>query len=364
MSRNRIIMYPPSKDTAPIRFGFLLLPHFTLTAFSGLLDILRLAGDEGDYSQPVRCTWHVIDETLAPVSSSSAIQVVPSEKLGDPSRFDYLVVVGGLLHTGLPLSAAQKRFIQQAADSNVNLVGVCTGVFALMQAGVMQDHRICVSWFHYWDFIEQFPHADPNLIVADRLYVCDRRRITCSGGRASIDVAADILKRHMDDAIVQKALRILQVDHSHSHTAPQPLPPGIAPDTPPVVRRAMLLMEQHMGQALTLDMLAGKLNISVRQLERLFKQSSGMSPQAYSRGVRLRMAAWMLTHSTKTIAAIASACGFADASHMGREFRGTFDMSPGQWRSRAQLPAALLATQTSDPIDYVSEVFPGRQDFH
>jgi transcriptional regulator GlxA family with amidase domain len=351
-------------DTAPIRFGFLLLPHFTLTAFSGLLDVLRLAGDEGDYSQPVRCAWHVVDETLAPVSSSSAIQVVPSEKLGDPARFDYLVVVGGLLHTGLPLSAAQKLFIQRAADKDVNLVGVCTGVFALMQAGVMQDHRICVSWFHYWDFVEQFPQADPNLIVADRLYVCDRRRITCSGGRASIDVAADILKRHMDHAIVQKALRILQIDNANPHTTPQPLPPGIAPDTHPVVRRAMLLMDQHMGQALTLDTLAGKLNISARQLERLFKQSSGMTPQAYSRGIRLRMAAWMLTHSTKTIAAVASACGFADASHMGREFRSTFEMSPGQWRSRAQLPASLLAAQNPDPVDYVSEVFPGRQDFH
>src|SRR5690606_16736776 len=168
----------------------------------------------------------------------------------------------------------------------------------------------------------------------------------------------------VDGASMENALRVLQIVHANPHTTPQPLPPGVAPTAHPVVRRAMLLMEQHMGKALTLDTLAGKLNISVRQLERLFKQSSGMTPQAYSRGIRLRMAAWMLTHSTKTIAAIASACGFADASHMGREFRSTFEMSPGHWRSRAQLPASLLAAQNPDAVDYVSEVFPGRQDFH
>ncbi len=351
------------RNPEPVRFGFLLLPHFTMTAFSGLLDILRLAGDEGDNSQPLRCAWQVIDETVAPVRSSSGIQVMPSEMLGDASRFDYLVVVGGLLHTGPVLSAAQKAFIQRAAQHDVTLVGVCTGVFALTQAGVMQNHRICVSWFHYWDFIEQFPRVDPDLIVADRLFVFDRRRISCSGGRASIDVAAEILKHHIDESIVRKALRILQVEDDDRNRAPQPLPPGVARDTHPLVRRAILLMEQHVGHALSMDELAGKLHISVRQLERLFKESTGSSPQAYSRGVRLRMAAWLLTHTNRSIATIASSCGFADASHMGRDFRSTFDMSPGQWRAHAQLPPSLLPADHA-PADEVSEVFPGRDRFY
>lgn len=350
-------------DKGPVRFGFILLSHFTLTAFSGLLDVLRLAGDEGDNSRPVRCSWQVIDESLTPVRSSSGIQVVPSERLGDPSRFDYVVVVGGLLHTGPPVRPELLAFIRQAADQDVTLVGVCTGVFALMQAGVLDQHRVCVSWFHYWDFLEQFPATDPSNIVADRLYVCDRRRITCSGGRASIDVAAEILRRHIDGAIVQKALRILQVDDSDRANAAQPLPPGIQPTTHPLVRRAVLLMEQHMGQALSLTELADKLSISVRQLERLFKDAIGQSPQAYARGMRLRMAAWMLVHSKKTISTIASACGFSDASHMGREFRAAFGMPPSQWRSRAQLPDSLLTAQT-EPPDYVTEVFPNRSEFY
>ena len=77
----------------------MLLPNFTLTAFSGFVDMLRLSADDGDYSKPVRCAWSVIGETRA-----------GARKLRDPDHavgtfdaaepFDYVVVVGGLLHSG------------------------------------------------------------------------------------------------------------------------------------------------------------------------------------------------------------------------------------------------------------------------
>jgi transcriptional regulator GlxA family with amidase domain len=359
---NRASHEPPeASGGGRVRFGFILLPHFTMTAFSGMLDVLRLASDEGDHSRPMRCSWQVIDETVSPVRSSSGIQVVPSEELGDPARFDYLVVVGGLL-TRPPVNRRVLEFIRQAARSEVHLVGLCTGVFTLMQAGVLDGYRMCVSWFHYWDFLERFPGVDPNQVSADRLFVFDRRRITCSGGRASIDVAAEILRRHIDLSIVQKALRILQVDDAERANAAQPLPPGIRPSTHPAVRRAVLLMEQHVGKALSLAQLAERLGVSTRHLERLFKECTGQSPQTYARGVRLRLAAWMLTHTKKTISTIATDCGFSDASHLGREFRAAFQVPPSEWRNRAQLPDALLPAVSSTP-DYVSEVFPGRSEF-
>lgn len=118
-----------------------------------------------------------------------------------------------------------------------------------------------------------------------------------------------------------------------------------------------------MGQALSLDQLAAQLNISVRQLERLFKECTGQSPQAYGRGMRLRLAAWLLTHSKKTISVIAATCGFSDASHLGREFRSTFGIPPSVWRARAQLPASLLPEQVPPP-DGINEVFPNRREFY
>ncbi|WP_088506432.1 GlxA family transcriptional regulator [Burkholderia ubonensis] len=331
----------------PLRFGIVLLPNFTLTAFSGFVDLLRLASDEGDLSRPVRCAWTIVGESLVPVRASCGIQITPWTTFDDAQAFDYVVIVGGLLHSGPSASDATLAFIRAMGNTSATLVGICTGAFALARAGVMDGYRICVSWFHYWDFVERFPNIDERNLVADRLFVADRRRITCSGGRASIDVAAAILLRHVEATIVRKALRILLVDDAQKGHAPQPHPPGLAPATHPKVRRAILLMEQHVGQPLSQPELAGRLDVSVRQLERLFATETGQSPRAYARQIRIRMASWLLTSSDRTVADIATSCGFSDASHLGREFRKEFGESPNAYRAARppHAPEAALAVE-------------------
>ncbi|WP_322061074.1 GlxA family transcriptional regulator [Paraburkholderia sp. J63] len=370
----------PSPDAQPaerIRFGIVLLPNFTLTAFSGFVDMLRLSADDGDYSKPVRCSWRVIGETLAPVRASCGIQVTPWETFENAEPVDYLVVVGGLLHSGPQASEETLRHIRRAAAGSTTVVGICTGVFAMMRAGVLDEHRICVSWFHYWDFIERFPTVNADALIADRLFVIDRRRITCSGGRASIDVAAAILLRHFDHATVQKALRILLVGEMQKGNAPQPHPPGLEPATHPKVKRAILLMEQQVGRNIPLEELACKLNLSPRQLERLFKAETGKSPRAFANVLRLRTAAWLLTSSDRTVADIASSCGFADASHLGREFRKQFGVPPIMFREQrsgqrggqrvgqdsAQM-ADLDAFFRTDPIVVADANAPGSSSLH
>jgi transcriptional regulator GlxA family with amidase domain len=330
-----------NRTSKQVKFGIVLLPNFTLTAFSGFIDLLRLASDDGDLSKPVRCAWTVVADALTPIRASCGVQIQPWCSFDDADAFDYVVVIGGLLHSGSTVSDAALRFIRRAAESSATVVGICTGVFALVQAGVMEGHRICVSWFHYWDFLGRFPNMSEESLVADRLFVVDRRRITCSGGRASIDVAATILQQHIDAAVVQKALRILLVDDAQRASAPQPHPPGSEPMLHPRLRRAVHLIEQHIGRPLSVETLAARLNTSSRQLQRLFKEQTGDSPLAFARRVRLETAAWLLVGTHRTVTDIAGHCGFADASHMGREFRRAYGVAPQAYRGR-QIESATL----------------------
>ncbi|MDN8035889.1 GlxA family transcriptional regulator [Burkholderia vietnamiensis] len=334
-----------AKPPRQLRFGIILLPNFTLTAFSGFVDLLRLASDEGDMSRPVRCTWTIIGENLLPVHASCGIQITPWTTFDDAPAFDYVVVVGGLLRSGPAASHATLSFIRAVTRTSATLVGICTGAFALVLAGVMNGYRTCVSWFHYWDFVERFPRYDERNLVADRLFVIDGKRITCSGGRATIDVAAAILLRHFEATIVRKALRILLVDEAQKGNEPQPHPRGLAPATHPKVRRAVLLMEQHVGEPLSQTELARRLDVSTRQITRLFIAETGKPPSAYARQIRMRMASWLLLSSDRSITDIATSCGFADASHLGREFKKEF----------GETPTAHRATHLPDSRDAVSE---------
>ena len=360
----------------PVRFAIVPLANFTLTAFSGFVDTLRLTADEGDFSKPVRCTWKVLGETMEPVRASCGVAILPWDTLENAlkarERFDYIVFVGGLLHQGQQTGQDMLQQIQRAAETDATLVGICTGTFAMYRAGVLDRHKVCVSWFHYWDFLERFPACEEKQLVADRLFVMDRRRITCSGGRASIDVAAAILSRHFHPSLVQKTLRILQVDEPSRVTTPQPHPPGTEPNDHPKIRRAVLLMEQNLAGGLQMSELAQKLDMSSRQLERLFKACTGQSPQNYARTLRLRAATWLLANSGKSIADIATLCGFADTSHLGREFRKVSGQSPKAFRDLQRQDGAVslqdaglftLPSGSQGTTDY-REFYPARTEFH
>lgn len=320
-------------DPSAVRLGFVLLPQFTMGAFAAFADLLGLL--DARAGTPVPCTWNIVADTLIPVRSASGVQIVPTDLLGDPLRFDYLVVVGGPQAPTTSPGPDLLAWLRQAARAGRHLVGLCSGVFVLAQAGVAAHHRLCVGGDLYRDFVWQYPAFAPELLVTDRPAVFDRRRITCAGGPAVTDVAVRILRRHVPEADIRRALHCLQIELGEPRSQVQPLPPDIPADSPPAVRRAVLLIQQYAGQSLSLDDLAGRLGLSPRQLQRLFRQYLGTTPQAHARAVRLRLAAWMLGQTDKSIAAVASDCGFADAAHMGRVFRAQYGMAPGAWRRQA-----------------------------
>jgi hypothetical protein len=91
-------------------------------------------------------------------------------------------LVGGLIGAIERLHPDCTAFLHSAAAAGAPLVGLCTGAFILHRAGRMAGYRCCVSWFHHDDFLAAFEGLEP---VADRIFVVDRERLTCSGRASS-----------------------------------------------------------------------------------------------------------------------------------------------------------------------------------
>lgn len=315
-----------------LRIGFVLARRFTLSAFSNFVDVLRLAADEGDRSRPIHCSWRVLSTSLDPIQSSCGIAVTPDERLGDPGRFDYIVIVGGLIDEMDRLSPETAAFLHQARKSRVPLIGVCTGAFILHRAGLMNGYRCCVSWFHHDDFLEQFDGLRP---VSDQIYVVDRDRLTCSGGASSAHLAAFLVDRHIGKAAAQKSLHIMIIDQAMAADNPQPGLPLELKTTDPVVRRALLILQQNMDAPPDVATVASRLGVSRRKLERHFATSLSMPPAEAFLRVRLSHVRMLLTRSRRSISQIAAESGFCDASHLIRVFRERTGSTPEAWRNDA-----------------------------
>jgi transcriptional regulator GlxA family with amidase domain len=305
--------------------GFILARRFTLCAFANFVDVLRLAADEGDRSRPILCAWSVLSDTMDPVPSSCGVTVQPNERLGDPARFDYIVVVGGLLEEVPNISPGYTRFLARAAAAGVPLVGLCTGAFALHRAGLMDGYRACVSWFCHADFLEQFDGLEP---VSDQIFVVDRDRLTCAGGASSAHLAAYLVEKHVGRGQASKSLHIMIIDDALRPEKPQPGIPLELKTQDPLVRRALLLMQQRIDAPLSVTEIARQLGNSKRQLERHFRAALDTSPQAAFLDIRLAFARHLLEATDKSIAAIAVECGFCDSSHLSRMFRRRFACTP------------------------------------
>lgn len=312
-----------------MRVGFVLTPRFTLTAFAGFVDALRLAADEGDRSRQIECEWAVLGDGKAAVESSCGATVQSWAPMENPESFDYIVVVGGLLHGGQKVAPGTHAFLRAAARKGVRLVGLCTGSFVLARVGLMKGYVACVSWYHREDFSREFPDLR---LISNQLFVVDRDRMTCAGGTSVVHLAAFLIEKHCGRAQASKSLRILIEDQPLPSRTLQPESVVSRQGQDSMVRRAMLLIEQKLAHPDPLMVISAALGMSLRQLERRFIADVGVTPRNYRMHLRLERAKWMIEHTDISVTDVGLECGFGDCSHFSRAFSSHFKTSPSRLR--------------------------------
>jgi transcriptional regulator GlxA family with amidase domain len=269
--------------------------------------------------------------TCGPSRPVAESKCCPTSELVDPANFDYIVVVGGLL-SALKIPAALNDYLKRAA---ADLVGICTGNFVLARLGLMSGRRSCVSWYVHADFTTEFPQL---AVSSDKLFIDDVDRLTCAGGTSVVHLAAYLVERHCNKSRAAKALRIMIKHAPLPSRTPQPLFTKATDNIR--VRKAMLLIERHLGDPLAADFIAQHVNVSVRHLERLFQSEIGMRPLAFALELRLNNAFNLLVTTKNSIIDNALECGFLSNSHFSRCFRNVHGKTPSQLREESVRKAA------------------------
>lgn len=322
-----------SESSMPVdrlKIGFVLAKSFTLSAFALFVDTLRLASDEFDRSGRVLADWQVLGSTRHLITSSCGVKVAPTSDFVDPSQFQYVVVVGGLLNNAPSVDRETIDFLKKASTKNVKLIGVCTGSFILAEAGLMKEHRTCVSWLHYNTFRERFPD---HQVRSDRIFNLDRTRGSCAGGSSAADMAALIVRRHISKEAERNALEVLHIEKARTALAIQTRKPLSIECKDPRIRAVLIMMEQHIEGRLPIEDLAASVGLSRRQLERLFMSEVNGSPALIYRRVRMERAKQLLIKTKASLIEVALEVGFENASHFSRAFSQIFGQPPTKVRN-------------------------------
>ena len=322
--------------------GCILLDQFTLTAFAGFVDALRLAGDHGGRSRQIHTAWKVMSWDGNPRRSSAGMTLAVDCALDavEPSQFDYVAVCGGNDYPNIHLPPVLRDWLRKAVDQRVRLLGICTGTFVLAQAEVIQSRAVCVHWNVLDAFRAKFPGTRA---MVDRLFIDEGDLITCAGSTAAIDLGLYLVARHCGRDKAQQAVRHMMLQGMRPARLPQAHFYTDLTDIADVrVRQAAHFIEQRMDDPPSAEAVARYVGLGRRQLERAFLAALGISPMAFQRRLRLDYGRWLLVNRPANVTQIALDCGFADGAHFSRDFRERFGMSPRLYQKTHGKPSQVF----------------------
>ncbi len=304
--------------------AFLLVPKFSMIALYGAVEPLRVANRfAGDVF-----AWRFLSINGDAVTASNGIPVSVSGRLSDVGKPAMAVVSASYEHER-GMAAPMLTALRKLARLGVQLGAIDTGPFILARAGLLDGYRATCHWESLPGFRESFPDVQ----VADARYEMDRDRLTSAGGAAAIDMMLAWIGK-----LLGRELAVVVADQLVHFRTPEDMGQGRATAQAryrTADRRLLAViaaMEQQMEEPLGAHALAGLANVSVRQMERLFREQLKARPMGFYRTLRLERAEQLLNYSSLPVRDVALATGFSTLAEFSRAFTMRYGLAPSRFR--------------------------------
>ncbi len=323
-----------ASGTLPQRVGFVLIPDFSMIAFTAAVEPLRIANRMAGRAL---YAWRLLSKDGGPVEASNGIAVAVDRSLAQvpaegAETFDAVILCSGL-HAERFRDKETIRWLQGQGRGGRDLGALCTGAHILAYAGLLDGYRCTIHWENLPAFRETFPAID----VHPDLFEIDRDRFTCCGGTAALDLMIHFIAREHGEALAAKVSEQCLLDRVRGAQDPQRMPLRLGLARPAArVRRSVEIMDAHLEEPLKTDALARYVGLSRRQLERLFRANLGRPPTRFYLERRLERARQLLCQTDLPVLEVALACGFVSASHFSKCYRQMYGRAPRAERRAAQ----------------------------
>ncbi|TOZ64820.1 transcriptional regulator FtrA [Burkholderia pseudomallei] len=264
-----------------------------------------------------------------PVRAAGGIKVQAPYRLALMDRADTIVIPGWRDPDETPPEPLLKK-LRAAHRRGARLCSICSGVFVLAAAGVLDGATVTTHWRYAERLRARYPALRVN---PDALYVDAGQIVTSAGSAAGLDMLMHLVRRDHGSAIANRVAQRLVLpphrDGGQAQFVPRPLP-SVGGD-----RLAKLIdwMRAHAGQPHTLASLAARAAMSPRTLQRQFRDATGLGPYEWLIRERVGLAKEMIERDPALpVARVAALAGFGSEESLRRHFRRIAATSPAAYR--------------------------------
>jgi transcriptional regulator GlxA family with amidase domain len=310
----------------PRAIGFLLLNNFTMISLASAVEALRMANQ---LSGEELYLWYTLTMDGQPVSASDGITITPDASIDTCPKLGTVIVAGGLNITK-GYDRTHINWLQEMDRKGCKLGAICTGAYLLADAGLLDGYE-CST---HWEYLAALQEAFPKVNCSNRLFSLDRDRMTCTGGTVPLDMMLNLIKLEHGYQLSAAISEMFICDRVRDDQDQQKVPlRHVLGTTQPKLLELVALMEANIEEVIEMDELAHYVNLSRRQMERLFQKFLDCSPSRYYLKLRLLRARQLLKQTSMSIIDIADACGFVSSPHFSKCYREQMGIPPREERS-------------------------------
>jgi len=315
----------PASTAQTETIGFLLVPEFPIYAFILAIEALRVANQNAGERL---FTTYLITPDGKPVTAGNGMVVEPDLGIADAPFLPTVLLFAGN-HPERNIKRPVLSWLRRLDRHGALLGAVDTGQFGLAKAGLLDGVTVAL----HWEAIPLFREHYPQIETRETLFAIDRNRITCAGGIATLDMVLHLIANRHGRALAEVVANGFVHGRIRHDSERQRV---TADDAVGVVNHRLAgiiqTMEAHLETPLSTEALAAKAGISVRQIERLMRETLGETPSRYYLKLRLHAARNHLFYGDMPIQDIAQAAGFSSPSVLSRAFKSHFGVSPREFR--------------------------------
>jgi transcriptional regulator GlxA family with amidase domain len=219
--------------------------------------------------------------------------------------------------------------LRAAADNGARVAAVCVGAFTLAAAGLLDGKRATTHWQFASELARRYPdiEVDPNVLFVDEGPV-----LTSAGVASGLDLCLHLIRQHAGpDLAGQTARRLVVPAWRHGGQAQYVEHAGPADANHPL-RPTITWMQENLPADLDLRAIADHASVSVRTLNRQFREHFGTTPLGLLVRMRVDRAQRLLESTGLTVDRVAEESGFGSYASLRLHFLRTVGVSPQKYR--------------------------------
>ncbi|MFV0263895.1 MAG: transcriptional regulator FtrA [Kluyvera sp.] len=242
------------------------------------------------------------------------------------------IIVPGWRGADSPVPDALSQALQQAHRRGCRVLSICSGVFVLAAAGLLDGQRATTHWRYTAQLQQRYPAIT---VVDDVLYIAGESVLTSAGSAAGIDLCLHVVRLDFGLEAANRVARRLVIQPHRDGAQKQQIARPVARSRESQ-RLGMLFdfLHQHLAESHSVRSLADKVGMSERTFLRRFQEATGKTPARWLLDERLQQARHHLTTGRDSVEKVAEISGFGNAKNLRLRFQQHFAISPLAYRKK------------------------------